>query len=347
MILIPAIDIKDKNCVRLKMGNYNTVEKVAEDPIKTALSFKKANAEWIHIVDLDGAKDSKLKNSDVILDINKNCNINIEVGGGIRTIQSIDYYIKNGISRVILGSAAVKDQNLIEEAVRKYGEKIAVGIDAKDGKVAVEGWLDETDIDYIELSKRMESLGVKYLIFTDISKDGMLLGPNIEQLYELSKAVSCNLIASGGVSNLDDVKNLESLDLYGVICGKAIYTKDLDVHDTIEYLNNKQYESLSESKFFKKSKLTPAIVQDYNTNEVLMLAYMNKESLDKTIETGFTWFYSRSRQKLWNKGATSGNVQKVVSIYGDCDDDTILVKVLQTGNACHTGNRSCFFNRIK
>lgn len=219
MILIPAIDIKDKNCVRLKMGDYNSVEKVAEDPIKTALSFEKANAEWIHIVDLDGAKDSKLKNSDIILNINKNCNVNVEVGGGIRTIESIDYYIKNGVSRIILGSAAVKNQNLIKEAVKKYGEKIAVGIDAKNGKVAIEGWVDETDIDYIELSKKMESLGVKYLIFTDISKDGMLLGPNIEKLYELSKAVSCNLIASGGVSSLDDIKNLESLNLYGAICG--------------------------------------------------------------------------------------------------------------------------------
>ena len=229
MIVLPAIDIKDGNCVRLFKGDYSTAEKVAENIYDTADYFKECGAKWIHMVDLDGAKDGKLVNSELIIDVAKKCGLNVEVGGGIRDMNAIEYYLSNGIKRVILGSAAVKDQQLVIDAVKNYGDKIVVGIDAKNGMVCAEGWLDKSEIYYIDLAKQMEQIGVKTIVFTDINQDGTLAGPNLQQLDELTHNVSCNIIASGGVSVLKDIINLAELDVYGAICGKAIYTGDLDL----------------------------------------------------------------------------------------------------------------------
>lgn len=342
MQIFPAIDIKDGNCVRLVKGDYSTAHKVAENPIDTARSFEAAGAEWIHMVDLDGAKDAALVNKDIFVQVAKETGLKVEVGGGIRTMEAVDYYISNGISRVILGSAAVKNPEFAKEAVAKYGDKIAIGIDARNGMVAAEGWLDTSDVYFVDLAKEMEKIGVKTIIFTDISRDGTLSGPNLDQLREINSAVSCDIIASGGVSGIDDIIALRNEGLYGAIAGKAIYTGDLDVADAIA----KGAEPRDLSKYFAKADLIPAIVQEASTGEVLMLAYMNEESMRLTLETGYTWFWSRSRQELWNKGATSGHLQKIVSISGDCDDDTLLIKVEQIGAACHTGNHSCFFRPV-
>ena len=173
-------------------------------------------------------------------------------------------------------------------------------------------------------------------------------------LCGVNRAVSCNIIASGGVSNLKDIVDLNALGVYGAIAGKSIYTKALDLTAAItasQRLSGKSFKCSEEvedhlERYFKKSELIPCIVQEASTNEVLMLAYMNRESMAKTLETGYTWFYSRSRQTLWNKGATSGHTQKIISMYADCDDDTLLVKVVQTGAACHTGSHSCFYKEI-
>jgi len=234
MIILPAIDIKDGNCVRLLKGDFNTVEQVASDYMQTAVSFKNAGAEWIHMVDLDGAKDGKPINSNIFINVAQNTGLKVELGGGIRDIATIDNYIANGISRIILGSAALKNQELVKEAANKYGEKIAVGIDAKNGKVAAEGWLDTTDVDYLELAKKMEQIGVKYIIFTDISKDGTLSGPNIEQLKLINEYVSCNIIASGGIKDINDIKATKALGLYGTICGKSIYKGTLNLSEAIK-----------------------------------------------------------------------------------------------------------------
>ena len=188
----------------------------------------------MHVVDLDGAKEGERRNSEVILDVRKNCDIKIEVGGGIRTMESVEFYLENGIDRVILGSAAIKNPDFVREAVRKYTSKIAVGIDAKDGYVSAEGWTDTSEVKYTELAKRMEDIGVQYMIFTDISKDGMMSGPNLTMLDELKAAVKCNIIASGGVANLKDIINLTDLDIYGAISGKAIYSGTLDLARAIE-----------------------------------------------------------------------------------------------------------------
>jgi len=233
MIILPAIDIKDGQCVRLIKGDYATAHKVAESAVDTAKAFQAAGAEWIHMVDLDGAKAAEPVNSNLIFSVLKNSNRKVEVGGGIRTMETIDFYIQHGISRVILGSAALSNPKLVSDAVQKHGEKIAVGIDALDGNVAAEGWTKTSCINYIELAKQMEQIGVKYIIFTDIFRDGTLTGPNLDMLNQLNCSVSCGIIASGGVSNLKDIADLLDFGLYGTICGKAVYNGNLDLSAAI------------------------------------------------------------------------------------------------------------------
>lgn len=234
MIILPAIDIQDGNCVRLQKGDFATVHKVAEDPLETAKSFAKAGAKWIHMVDLDGAKTGSKRNAQVFLTVAKQSGLLVELGGGVRDMETVSYYLEHGISRVILGSAAVKNPSLVKEALARYGEKIAVGIDAKDGVVATEGWLESSGVSYIALGKKMDGIGVKHIVFTDISKDGMLSGANFEQLAKLNEAVSCNIIASGGVKDLSDIESCKELNLYGAICGKSIYAGTLDLAKAIE-----------------------------------------------------------------------------------------------------------------
>ena len=234
MIILPAIDIKDGNCVRLFKGDYSTVQKVAESPYIAAQRFADSGATWMHMVDLDGAKDAKLVNADLIADVAKSSGLFVEVGGGIRDMKAVEYYLSRGINRVILGSAAVKDPQFVVDAVKNYGDKIVVGIDAKDGMVRAEGWIDSSDVNYIELAKRMEDVGVKTIVFTDIDQDGTLAGPNLKQLDDLVHQVSCNIIASGVVAVLKDIINLTELDVYGAICGKAIYSGNLDLKLALE-----------------------------------------------------------------------------------------------------------------
>lgn len=234
MIILPAIDIKDGQCVRLFKGDYSTASKVADDVYDVAESFVNAGAEWMHMVDLDGAKDGKRKNSELIIDVAKNTDIKVEVGGGIRNMDTIEYYLENGIDRVILGSAAVKDQHFVIDAVNNFDDRIVVGIDAKDGIVCAEGWTDKSELNYIDLAKQMEQIGVKTIVFTDINQDGTLAGPNLVQLDNLSHNVSCDIVASGGISNIKDIINLHDLNIYGAITGKAIYSGNLDLKLAID-----------------------------------------------------------------------------------------------------------------
>lgn len=234
MIILPAIDIKDGNCVRLQKGDFSTVVTVADSYMVTAKNFQNDGAEWIHMVDLDGAKSGFPVNSEIFLDVAKNTNLKVELGGGIRDLKTVDFYLNNGISRVILGSVALKNPLLVGQAVAKYGDKIAVGIDALDEKVAVEGWLDGSEVNYLELAIKMCNIGVKHIIFTDISKDGMLSGPNLEQLSRLNNAVDADIIASGGICNINDIYNCKANNLYGVICGKSLYSGTLRLKEAIK-----------------------------------------------------------------------------------------------------------------
>ncbi len=234
MKILPAIDILGGKCVRLTKGEYGTAEQVASDPVETALSFVKAGAEYIHMVDLDGAKEGSRINGDIYTEVAKTVSVPIEVGGGIRDMDTVDYYLRKGIDRVILGSAALKNPALVGEAIRKYGgEHIAVGIDALGGMVKTAGWLEGSSVNYIDLAREMEKMGVKYVIFTDISKDGTLSGPNLTQLGALSEAVSMNIIASGGIRDIDNIRDLTAMGLYGAICGKSIYSGSLDLAEAI------------------------------------------------------------------------------------------------------------------
>ncbi len=237
MVILPAIDIKDGNVVRLYKGNYDTVEKVADNFLDTAVSFENAGAEWIHMVDLDGAKEGRPVNTKIYTEVAEKTNLKVELGGGIRNLETIEEYLKMGISRVILGSAALKNPQLVKDAVEKFdSEKIVVGIDAKNGMVATEGWLETSNVNYIDLANKMISYGVKYFIFTDISKDGTLSGVNADQLKALYDGTDgkCNIIASGGVHTIDDILICKKMGLYGTICGKSIYTGSLDLKEAID-----------------------------------------------------------------------------------------------------------------
>ena len=233
MIILPAIDIKDGSCVRLYKGEFSTVHKVAENPLETARKFEADGAEWLHMVDLDGAKDAKPQNTEIFCEIARETSLKVEVGGGIRSLETVETYLSRGISRVILGSAAVRNPELVKMAVKEYGNQIAVGIDAKNGMAAVEGWLDTSAAHYLDLAKAMEQIGVSTIIYTDISKDGTLTGPNLQELDAINLAVSCNIVASGGISNLDDITALRKLGLYGAICGKSLYQGTLDLKEAI------------------------------------------------------------------------------------------------------------------
>lgn len=234
MIILPAIDIKDGNCVRLIKGDFDTVHKVAENPLQTARSFEQDGAEWLHMVDLDGAKDAAPKNRPVFLEIAARTRLKVEVGGGIRDLETVEEYLTHGIARVILGSVAVKKPEVVRIAVREYGERIAVGIDARDGMVAVDGWLGKSEVNYLDLAHAMADVGIKTIIFTDISKDGTLTGPNLDQLAQINGAADCNIIASGGISSIEDIHALKKLGLYGAICGKSLYQGTLSLKEALK-----------------------------------------------------------------------------------------------------------------
>lgn len=235
MILFPAIDIKGGKAVRLYQGRFDKCEEMGI-PLEIAKEFEKTGAEFIHLVDLDGAKEGKRINSDIIKAIAETVNIPVQLGGGIRTLEDLEAIFDLGVSRAIIGTAAYKDKEFLIKAVEKYGEKIAVGVDAKDNKVALEGWLESTDMDYIEFSRQLEKIGVKTVIYTDISKDGTLEGANIEGLKALSKAVNMDIVASGGVKDLEDLLKINELNLYGAISGKAIYSGSLDLKEALDAL---------------------------------------------------------------------------------------------------------------
>lgn len=234
MFIFPAIDLYDKKAVRLFKGDYNEMTIYSDTPWEIAKDFENEGAKFIHIVDLEGAKDGTTPNIDVIKKIRESCKLFIEVGGGIRNIQTIEKYISIGVDRVILGTAAVTDEEFLKEAIKKYGDKIAVGADIKDGYVAIKGWVEKSQYNCFEFFEKMENLGVKTIICTDISKDGAMQGTNHELYKELAEKFKIDIVASGGVSSIEDVKKLRTLDIYGAIIGKAYYLKKISIKEAIE-----------------------------------------------------------------------------------------------------------------
>ncbi len=234
MIIFPAIDIVQGKAVRLFKGDYNQMTVYNENPSSVALDFKAAGASHIHIVDLEGAKNGLTPNIETVKKIKKESGLFAEIGGGVRSIDVIEAYLDAGLDRVILGTAAVNDNEFLKEALKKYGEKIAVGIDIKDGFVAIKGWTEKSNLDAFDFAKSMQDMGAGTLICTDISKDGAMQGTNRELYSKLSSELSINITASGGVSSMDDVKHLASMNLYAAIIGKAYYTGAIDLASAIK-----------------------------------------------------------------------------------------------------------------
>lgn len=234
MIILPAIDLLGRRAVRLLKGDYNQVTVYSDSPLEVARKFKSLGATHIHMVDLDGAKYGTTPNMDIVAEVAENTGLFVEIGGGIRSMDTVKKYIDAGVSRVILGTAAICDEAFLKEAVRTYGEKIAVGADVKDGKIAVKGWLEQSDVTLDEFFLKMQNLGVKNIICTDISRDGAMRGTNLELYRELSEKYSLDITASGGVSSIEDVKELRKMNLYGAIIGKAYYTGAVDLKEAIE-----------------------------------------------------------------------------------------------------------------
>ncbi len=234
MFIFPAIDLYDGKAVRLLRGEYDKMTIYSENPIEIACDFEASGASHIHMVDLEGAKTGETPNLEIVAQVARETSLFVEVGGGIRSMEVIDRYIGAGVGRVILGTAAVNDEKFLKAAVEKYGEKIAVGADIKDGFVAIKGWTEKSEYSCFDFCKKMQGLGVKTLICTDVSKDGAMQGTNRELYRELSKELDMQIIASGGVTDISDIKALSEMELYGAIIGKAYYTKAILLKEAIE-----------------------------------------------------------------------------------------------------------------
>ncbi len=234
MEIFPAIDLVNGKAVRLFKGDYDQMTVYSDNPLKVARDFENKGAKFIHLVDLEGAKDGTTPNIETVKQIANETSLFVEIGGGIRDMKTVEKYLSQGVDRVILGTAAVKDEAFLTEALEKYGEKIAVGVDIKDGFVAIKGWTQSSGIDPFEFCEKMQNMGVKYIICTDVSRDGAMKGTNLELYKKLSEKFSVNITASGGVSSIEDVKALRKMDIYGAIIGKAYYVGAIDLKEALE-----------------------------------------------------------------------------------------------------------------
>jgi len=234
MKLFPAIDLYDKKAVRLFKGDYSQMTVYSDNPIEIARDFEACGAKYIHLVDLEGAKEGTTPNIDIVRQIAQETSLFCEIGGGIRNMETVDRYISIGVDRVILGTAAVTNQDFLRKALEKYGDKIAVGVDIKDGYVAIKGWLETSAYSCFDFCETMEQMGVKTLICTDISKDGAMKGTNRQLYRQLSQRFSLDITASGGVSSLEDIRALADMKLYGAIIGKAYYIGAIDLKEALE-----------------------------------------------------------------------------------------------------------------
>lgn len=234
MLIFPAIDLYDGKAVRLLKGEYDKMTVYSENPLEIALDFQNCGAKQIHMVDLEGAKFGTTPNLEVVRLIAEKTDLFVEIGGGIRSMETVKAYFDAGVDRVILGTAAVKDESFLKEALEAYGDRVAVGVDLKDGKVAIRGWTEVSELGAFEFCEKMQALGVKTLICTDISKDGAMQGTNLPLYAELSKRFFINIVASGGVSSMEDVRRLRAMELYGAIVGKAYYLGAIDLKEAIE-----------------------------------------------------------------------------------------------------------------
>lgn len=238
VILFPAIDIRNGNCVRLIQGDYDQETIYGNSPTAMAREWEQQGAAYLHLVDLDGAKTGDSSNAQAIRDVAQAVSVPVQVGGGIRSMAMVDGHIENGVSRVIIGTAAINDPDFLKAAVEKYGDKIAVSIDARNGYVATDGWTETSDVKATDLLIELEKIGVQTVVYTDIYKDGMLQGPNFKELQLVDEATSIDVIASGGVTTKKDIEKLQNMNMYGAIIGKALYDGNLNLAELVGVKNN-------------------------------------------------------------------------------------------------------------
>ena len=355
--IITCLDIDNGRVV--KGVNFINL-KDAGDPVVIAKAYNEQGADEIVLLDINASYEKRGTMLRLVKKVANIVSIPLTVGGGIRTVEDFRQMLEMGADKVSIGSAAVKNPNLILETSRKFGsKKVVIAIDVKkvddEYHVYIQGGKKDTGLEAISWAREVEKLGAGEILLTSMDADGTKKGYDIEITKKISDAVDIPVIASGGAGKMEDF--LEAFTIGGAhaaLAASLFHFKEVDIGELKDYLygegvnirrGNSDMELLKEIKFDEKG-LIPAIVQDIKTKEVLMMAYMNEESLKKTLETNKTWFWSRSRQELWNKGATSGNIQKVVKVDYDCDGDSLLVQVEQSGAACHTGEKSCFYNSI-
>ncbi len=319
-MIIPSIDLMGGKAVQLKQGKEKVLERV--DVIELARYY--ARFGELAVVDLDAAMNTGKNNEEIIKQI---CKVaKCRVGGGIRTVEKAKRMIANGAEKIIIGTAA--DENFLSKLPK---DRVLVAIDSRNGKITVDGWQTDTEVSTVSHVKRFGDFCTGFL-YTIVEKEGMLQGTDINAFREIRKITNKPITAAGGISSIEEIKELDKLNISSQL-GMAIYTGKINLEDAF-------LACLDFSK--SEDNLIPTVVQDVYTKQVLMLAYSNKESVQKTLSTGNAVYFSRSRKELWSKGATSGNIQKLHSAKFDCDGDALLYYVEQTGNACHLGRYSCF-----
>src|SRR5699024_5158033 len=344
--IIPCLDIRDGRVVKGK--KFKNIQDIA-DPISLAKNYEVQGADALFVLDITGKdRETFLK---IIREITSELSIPVTVGGGIRSLNDVHEVIGAGAKKVSITSAAIAKPDLLKRAAEKYGsEKIVLSIDAgrineKTWHAFTQGGKNDTGLDAIEWAKKGQKLGVGELLLNSIDTDGVKDGYQIDLNKAVSEAVSIPVIASGGAGKYEDFRAVfEETNVRSALAASVFHYNEINIRELKSYLAKlaipvRSFNMIEDIKFDNQG-LIPAIVQDSTTKEVLMLAYMNEEAYKKTIETKETWFYSRSRQELWHKGATSGNKQTVVSMSLDCDGDTLLINVLPHGPACHTGESS-------
>lgn len=356
--IIPCLDVRDGKVV--KGINFIGIRDVG-DPVACAIEYDLQGADEIVFLDITATHEGRGTMVDVVRRTARNVFVPLTVGGGIRSVDDFRDLLRAGADKVSVNSAAVDRPALLSEAAERFGRQcVVLAIDGKrmpDGTfhVFVEGGRRDTGLDVVEWAREGVRLGAGEILLTSMDADGTKAGFDHAMLNAVCDAVTVPVIASGGCGTVGHfVRLFEETRADAALAASIFHFGELTVPQVKEVLDRKgipvrmkdgYLSGRDLAVYFQKSELIPAIVQDDRTSEVLMLAYMNRDSLQKTLETGYTWFYSRSRKELWNKGATSGHVQKVVSITPDCDRDTLLIRVLQTGPACHTGSHSCFYRK--
>ncbi|MBI4606712.1 MAG: phosphoribosyl-AMP cyclohydrolase [Planctomycetes bacterium] len=366
--VFPAIDLRGGHCVRLVRGARDAEIRYGDDPVEAARRWAAEGAECLHVIDLGGAFGEPHSRG-AILAIARVVDLPVQAGGGVRDEATLAELLEGGVARAILGTRAFRDPEFLERAVLRHGApRIVLALDTDGERIKVSGWEESSSLGIeagLELAARS---GVEHLLVTATDRDGTLEGPRLELLERVLASARAKVVAAGGIGTLEHVRQvlaLASSRLEGVVVGRALYEGTVSLPEAVALardLGRREGAMQSDSQGgsektagldaildavkYDASGLVPAVVQDAKDGQVLMVAYMNRESLRRTLEGGVTCFWSRSRKEFWVKGATSGNTQKVVRVALDCDRDCVLVVVEQKGVACHTGSRSCFFSEV-